>query len=241
MSADADGTDGAALDDAALDGVRSLTDRLIAATPSVRTLAWAAFLLNAQLVFVVAYYGFLGSFPSTPRYAVYGLLWVNVAVLVLARAPIPSGYDFRTRRRALGIAAGYFALLVFFAGLVATGVPERAVDARVAWLPPGWGPAVVYAGEYLTVILMPAYLLGYLALAKLVYVAVLEASGSIVAGIVGLFSCISCTLPILAMVGSALFGGTGILAATALDASYDLSTAVFLVTVVLLYWRPGFR
>ena len=236
MSTDADASERAV--DGALNRV---VDRIVAATPSRRTLATVALLINAQAVFVVAYYAQLGSFPSTPRYVVYGLVWVNVSALVLYKAPIPRGYDFETRRRALGIAAGYFALLAFFAGLVATGVPERAVDARIAWLPPGWGPAVVYAGEYLTVIVMPAYLLGYLALAKLVYVAVLEASGSVVAGIVGLFSCISCTLPILAMIGSAVFGGTGILAATALDASYDLSTAVFLLTVALLYWRPGFE
>ncbi len=224
--------------DASIDG-RLRTVR--SAMPSLRTLGWAALIANLQLVAVIAYYAALGSFPSTPRYVVYGLIWVNVGVLVLRKARIPAGYDFATRRRALGIAAGYLTLLLFFAGLVATGVPERAVDARIAWLPPGWGPAVVYAGEYLTVIVMPAYVVGYLALAKLVYVAVLEASGSVVAGVVGLFSCISCTLPIIAMIGSAVFGGTSVLAATALDASYDLSTAVFLVTVALLYWRPGFR
>ncbi|GAB7090077.1 hypothetical protein JCM18237_03480 [Halorubrum luteum] len=234
-------TDAGSSDRAIVDGLREIGRRVGAATPELRTVGVTALLLNVQAVLVVAYYAALGSFPSTPRYVIYGLVWVNVSALVLYKAPIPRGYDFETRRRALGIAAGYFALLAFFAGLVATGVPERAVDARVAWLPPGWGPAFVYAGEYLTVIVMPAYLLGYLALAKLVYVAVLEASGSVVAGIVGLFSCISCTLPILAMIGSAVFGGTGILAATALDASYDLSTAVFLLTVALLYWRPGFE
>ena len=220
---------------------RDLFGSARAAVPSMRTLGIAALLLNLQFVAVIAYYAFLGSFPSTPRYVAYGLIWVNVAVLVLYKITVPSGYDFETRRRALAIAASYFMLLAFFAGLVATGVPERAVDTRIAWLPPGWGPALVHAGPYLTVIIMPAYVLGYLALAKLVYVAVLEASGSLVAGVVGLFSCISCTLPIIAMIGSALFGGTGILAATALDASYDLSTAVFLITVALLSWRPGFR
>ncbi|GAB6878763.1 hypothetical protein JCM17823_10370 [Halorubrum gandharaense] len=208
--------------------------------PSKRTLAWAALIANTQLVLVVAYYGYLGSFPTTPRYVFYGLVWLNVGGLVLWRVRPPAGYDFRTRRRALGIAATYFAVLVFLAGLVSTGVPERAVDLRVAWLPPGWGPTVVWASEYLTLVLVPAYLIGYLALAKLVYITVLEASGSVVAGVLGLFSCLSCTLPVLALVASALFGGGSILAATALDASYDLSTLVFVVTVGLLYWRPGF-
>ncbi len=222
-------------------GVSDLVTSVREATPSLRTLGVAAFVLNLQLVAVVGYYAALGGFPSTLRYVAYGLIWVNVSVLVLWKVQIPSGYEFETRRRALTIAASYFALLAFFAGLVATGVPDHAVNTRIAWLPPGWGPALVHAGSWLTVIVMPAYVLGYLALAKLVYIAVLEASGSLAAGILGLFSCISCTLPILAMIGSAIFGGTGLLAATALDASYDLSTAVFLITIALLLWRPTLR
>ena len=222
-------------------GEAAVADRLREAVPSVRTLGLLTLIANLQLVAVVAYYAFLGSFPSTPRYVLYGLVWVNVGAYVLYAVPVPAGYEFSTRRRALGIAAGYFALLAFFAGLVATGVPERAVDARIAWLPLGWGPAVVYASEYLTLVLVPAYLIGYAALAKLVYITVLEASGSLVAGVVGLFSCVSCTFPIIAMVASGVFGGGGVLAATALDVSYGLSTAVFVITVALLYWRPGFR
>ncbi|MES3161173.1 MAG: hypothetical protein PPP55_06335 [Halorubrum sp.] len=222
-------------------GGSTVGDRVCALVPSARRLGLIALLANVQLVAVVAYYSFLGSFPSTPVYVLYGLVWVNVGGYVLYAAPIPDGYDFSTRRRALAIATAYFGVLAFFAGLVATGVPERAVDTRIAWLPLGWGPAVVYASEYLTLVLVPAYLIGYAALAKLVYITVLDASGSVVAGVVGLFSCVSCTFPIIAMVGSAVFGGTGLLAATALDVSYGLSTVVFLITVALLYWRPGFR
>ena len=222
-------------------GGTDLAGRLQAVLPSARTAGVLALIGNFQLLAVVLYYAFLGSFPSTPRYVFYGLVWVNVGAYVLYAVPLPAGYDFSTRRRALAIATAYFGLLAFFAGLVATGVPERAVDARIAWLPLGWGPAVVYASEYLTLVLVPAYLIGYAALAKLVYITVLEASGSVVAGVVGLLSCVSCTFPIIAMVASAVFGGSGILAATALDVSYGLSTAVFLITVGLLYWRPGFR
>jgi len=222
-------------------GGTDLVSRLRDALPSARRIGLVALIANLQLVAVVIYYASLGGFPSTPLYVFYGLVWVNVGAYVLYAVPVPAGYDFPTRRRALALATGYFALLAFFAGLVATGVPERAVDARVAWLPLGWGPAVVYASEYLTLVVVPAYLIGYAALAKLVYITVLEASGSVVAGVVGLFSCVSCTFPIIAMIASAVFGGSGILAATALDASYGLSTAVFLITVALLYWRPGFR
>lgn len=223
------------------DAPGSLARRLRAAAPSPRRLGLVALLVNVELVAAVAYYGFLGSFPSTPRYAIYGLIWVNVGAYVLYDASIPSEPDFRTRRRALAIAAAYFGLLVVLAGIVDGGVPADATDARFVWLPPGWGPAAVYASESITLVLMPAYLIGFLALTKLVYATVLDASRSVVAGVLGLFSCVSCTLPIVAMIASAAFGGTGILAATAFDASYGLSTAVFLLTVGLLYWQPGFR
>ena len=219
----------------------SVGGRLRSLSLSARTLLWAALILNVQLVFVVLYFAFSAATLTEPRYVVYGLVWVNVGALVLWRARPPAGHDFATRRRAVAVAAGYLALLAFFGGLVGVGVPEHAVGSRIAWLPPGWGPAFIYAGPNLTLVLMPAYVVGYAALAYLVYVTVLEASGSLVAGVLGLFSCVSCTFPILAAIATSVLGGSGILAATALDASYDVATAIFLVTVALLYWRPGFR
>lgn len=208
---------------------------------SRRQLGWAALLVNLQLVSVVAYYAFTSARPTDPRYVLYGLLWVNLGALAIYGTRPPTDVDFETRRRALAIAAGYFAALAVFGGLVGTGLGEHATGVRLAWLPPGWGPAVVYAGSNVVLAVPPAFLVGYLALAYLVYVTVLDASGSAIAGVVGLFSCVSCTWPILAAVASSLLGGAGILGATALDVSYDLSTAVFVLTVALLYWRPGFE
>ncbi|WP_218055041.1 DUF7546 family protein [Haloparvum sedimenti] len=219
----------------------SLRSRLDDGPVGLRTLLIVALVLNAELLFVVLYAAFSNATITAPRYILYGLTWVNVGALVLWRVRPPAGYDFETRRRALAVAAGYFALLAFFGGMVGIGVPPDFVDLRIAWLPPGWGPALVWATEYLTIVVMPAYLVGYTALAYLLYITALEASGSVVAGVVGLFSCVSCTLPIVAALVSSFLGGTGIVAATALDASYGASTAVFLVTVALLYWRPGFR
>lgn len=211
---------------------------------TARRLAWAALLVNLQLVVVVAYYAFTSATLLRPRYAIYGLVWVNVGVLAVYRVSPPAGASFTTRRRALAVAAAYFALLAVFGGLIGTGLGEAATGLRVAWLPPGWGPALLYGGSNVVLALTPAFLIGYLALSYLVYVTVLEASRSIVAGVVGLFSCVSCTWPIVAAVASSVLGGAGILGATAVGASwwyYDLSTAVFLLTVALLSWRPGFR
>lgn len=207
----------------------------------VRRLGWGLLVVNLQLVCVVAYYAFTSAQPTEPRYALYGLLWVNLGAAAIYATPTPEAPDFETRRRAAALAAAYFGILAVFGGLVSTGLGEAATGFRIAWLPPGWGPAVVYGGESLVVAAMPAFIIGYAALAYLVYVTVLEASGSAVAGLVGLFSCVSCTWPVLAGIVTSVVGGTGIVGAAALNASYDLSTAVFVLTVGLLYWRPGIR
>jgi hypothetical protein len=216
-------------------------DRLLAVLPGRRRVASALLVVNLQAVGVVLYYAFSSATLTEPRYVVYGLLWVNVGVLAVRSARPPADADFRHRRRALALSAGYFAVLAVVGGLVATGLGADATGARIAWLTPGWGPALVYAGHAVSVVLMPAYVVGYLALSYLLYVTVLEAAGSAVGGILGLLSCVSCTWPVLATLASTLFGGAGVLAASATSVPYDLSTAVFLVTVALLYWRPGLR
>jgi len=214
---------------------------LLEGLPSRRRLAWALLILNLQAVGVILYYAFSAATLAAPRYVVYGLVWVNVGVLAIVSTAPPEDAGFRERRRAMAVAAGYFGVLAVIGGMVGTGLGTNATGLRVAWLTPGWGPALVYGGHTVAVVLMPAYVVGYLALAYLLYVTVLEAAGSAVGGLLGLVSCVSCTWPVLASVASAVFGGAGVLASTATAMSYDLSTAVFLLTVALLSWRPGFR
>ena len=214
-------------------------DRLRDAVPSRRRLAALILVGNLQAVGVILYYAATSAALTKPRYVVYGLLWVNVGLLAIYEAGPPADADFAQRRRALAVAAGYFGLLAVVGGLVASGLGADATGFRVAWLTPGWGPALLYAGHTVSVVLMPAYVVGYLALSYLLYVTVLDAAGSAVGGLLGLVSCVSCTWPVLATVASALLGGAGFLATSATSVPYDLSTAVFLLTVALLYWRPG--
>ena len=70
------------------------------------------------------------------------------------------------------------------------------------------------------------------------YATVIDAAGAAVSGVVGLFSCLSCSWPIVMSLLTGVFGGGSAIVATTFDLSYDISTAVFLVTVGLLYWRP---
>jgi len=66
-------------------------------------------------------------------------------------------------------------------------------------------------------------------------VTAVDASGGAVGGIVGLFSCVSCVLPILASILGGFVGVGATLSQAALSQSYGLSTVVFVTSVGLLY------
>lgn len=172
---------------------------------------------------------------TAPRYFLYPFVWLNVAVLAVWRTDAgPAG----TRRRLLaaGIGLAYFLVLAWVSGLVATA--HHATGVTIHWsLPPGWGPLVVAGIGPLRIAPTPYQAAGYLALAYLVYATVLDAAASPTGIIAGAFSCVSCTLPVFAAVVSSLAGGA-VAIGTATAWSYDLSTAVFLLAVALLVWRP---
>jgi hypothetical protein len=197
-------------------------------------------LVSVELLAVVVYLLVVPNvYPTRPLFYAIPFVWINAALWGVWRVRSPAAP--RRRRLVAGaLAAAYLAVLAYVGGLVGAGVGDLATGLRVevVSLPPGWGPAVIYAGEDVVVRLLAFKTLGYLALAYLVYAAVLDAAGGAAAGLLGLFSCVSCTLPVIAAVLSSTVGGAGALAALALGQSYPLSTAVFVVTVGLLVWRP---
>lgn len=205
--------------------------------PGDRRLYWLLF-LNSQLLAIALYVAVTSATLDSLRLVGYALIWINVSawVVVNSRAVAASR---SVRRRALFLAAGYFGLLAFAGGLIGVGIGDAATGFRIAYLPPGYGPAMLYSGALVTINLLPIYLIGYTALAYLVYVTVIDASASAAAGVLGLFSCVSCSWPIIVSLASAATGGGSILAASALQVSYGLSTAVFVLTAALLYWRPA--
>ena len=154
----------------------------------------------------------------------------------------PEPTDQRTRRRAIGVAGLYFVALAVAGGIFVTAMRPGAGEfgVRLAALAPGWGPAPVLSTPWAALVLAPARVVGYLALAYLVYATVIDAAGAAVSGIVGLLSCVSCSWPILASILSGVLGGSSAVVAATFDFSYDVSTVVFLLTVALLYWRPLF-
>jgi hypothetical protein len=205
----------------------------------IRDLLYGALVGNTLAALAVAYTLLAGISITQPRYALYGLLWVFVGVLVLWKTE-PAPADDSTRRRAAAVALLYFVALAVAGGVVVTAMRPGAGEfgVRLATLAPGWGPAPVFSSPWAALVLMPARVVGYAALAYLVYATVIDAAGAAVSGLVGLLSCVSCSWPILASLLSGVVGGGSAVVAATFDFSYDISTVVFLLTVALLYWRP---
>jgi len=208
--------------------------------PAPETARWALIVVNAELLVLWLWY--LTTQPQFnsllgARYVLYPFVWINVGLWALVRTtptPAPS------RRRALAgvLAAGYFLVLAYVGGLVGAGTHHTVAPSVALGTPPGFSPAVLYDGGLLKLTLIPYKLIGYLALAYLVYVTVIDAAGSAVTGVLGLFSCISCTWPIIAAAVTGTIGGGAAIAGAVYAGGYDLSVAIFVLTVGLLYWRP---
>jgi len=204
--------------------------------PTGRRLYWGLF-LNSQLVALGLYVLLTPASLESRRLIAFGFIWLNVSAWVIAnRRPAAASRSLKARARL--IAGGYFGLLLFAGGIVGFGIGAEATGFRIAPLPFGFGPALLYSGELITINLLPIYLIGYTALAYLVYVTVIDAAGSAAAGVIGLFSCVSCSWPIIAALASGFIGSGSLLTASALQVSYTLSTAVFVLTAALLYFRP---
>ena len=216
----------------------TLAGRLDALRPGRQTAVWWAVVLNTELLIMLAYVAVVGPDVTRPLFYVVPFVWVNAALWAAFRVS-PRAVTGRQRAVAVVVAVGYFLVLGYAGGLYggSNGV-STGLRVVVTALPPGWGPAVIYGGTAVQFALLPFKLVGYATLAYLVYATVVEAASSVVGGVLGLFSCVSCTLPVIAGVLSGFVGGTGAVANAAAGQTYGLSTVVFVVTVVLLVWRP---
>ena len=217
----------------------STIQRRLAPYADRETLVYGAALVNAELLLVLAYLAVVGPQITRPLFYVYPFVWINAAVYALWRAELPSAPPGR-KVAASAVALAYLGVLSYVGGLFGFGAGGAAAGLRLelSTLPPGWSPALIYAGASLQVALLPFKVVGYLTLAYLLYATLLDAAAGLLGGTLGLFSCVSCTLPVIAGVFSGIVGGTGAVAAAAYGQSYALSTVVFVLTVGLLLWRP---
>jgi hypothetical protein len=217
------------------------TSRFDAIRPRQETILWGGIVITAEILLLLLYVLVSESrlvSVSAVRYYLYPFVWINVGLWALARTT-PQRVTGRKRQAAIALTVGYFLVLLVAGGLVGPGMPNgRGFSLRVLTVPPGWGPVLSYSSSLLTVNVFPYKVVGYVALAYLVYATMLDAAGSAVSGILGLLSCVSCTWPVLASVVTGLVGSGTAIAGFVYTQSYGLSTVVFLVTVGLLHWRP---
>ena len=221
-------------------------ERVVRRLPGVRGLSVGLAVLTAQVVVLGLHFADSSASYTNPLAVVYPFVWLNAAIVGVWVADVPEAVG-RRRLGALVAAGGYLLVLAYFGGVLAPGyaLVGGADLASPGWyvstgLPPGYGPAAVYEHALATVVLVPYKLVGYATLAYLVYGTVVDAARTGVAGLLGLLSCVSCSWPVLAALVSGVAGSGSALAAATTDQSLGLSTAVFVVTVALLAWRPTF-
>jgi hypothetical protein len=218
--------------------VAAFTDRL-----SLPAVGLTALVVAAELALVASYLALTDAKATSVRYLLYPFVWVNVAAWAVFRTDPPPA-STRVRWLVTALAAGYLAVLAYAGGVLdiahlthghSHGYSGLAVFTA---LPPGWGPTVVYDHALFTLRLTPYKVVGYLALAYLVYAALLETASAAVSGVIGLLSCVSCSWPVFASLLAGAAGGS-VGAAAVYSYSVDISTAAFVAAAVLLVWRPG--
>lgn len=206
------------------------------------TLLWGVLLLNTELLLLLGYQLLSNNVITQYSSAIIPFVWINLALWVVARTDLPS-VPYRTRVVGIAVATAYFGLLSYFGGLWQVGPSQFGwrFAVSLAAPSPGWTP-IVHADTALFQIDIVFYqFVGYLALGYLIYAAVLETAGSAVAGVFGLFSCVSCNAQLFALLLTTVFGGSTALVGVALQNSYSISTVIFVATIGLLYYRPRWR
>lgn len=164
-----------------------------------------------------------------PRYVAYPWIWINTGLFAVWVVDTPEA-GRRTRMIAGAVAAGYLLVIAVVAGIVSVPGPG-GYEVAVFGLPPGWGPVLVVGTPVVAVTAFPYEVVGYTALAFLVYVVVLRVSRALVGAVVGVVSCVSCSVPVAAALIAG--GGSGVGVATS-GLATDLSTVAYLLTVLVL-------
>ena len=166
---------------------------------------------------------------TTGRSLSYPVVWIVTSLT----AAVWIGLTVRGRPRrwrGVAIGGGYTLVIGWLTGLL--GATTGGFPLRVHAAPPGWGPIILYDSGLLRLSIVPFKLIAYLALGYVIYALVAAHRGSIRAAAVGVFSCVSCTGPLLVAIIGAV-GGTQATTAVA-TAGYDIATAALVATFGLL-------
>jgi hypothetical protein len=219
------------------------TERLADAAPDRVVLLWGALLVLLELLAVTLFVAQPQVYVQNPLVLVYPFVWINVG-LWAGYVVSPPPAERHQRRGAALLVAAYLLVLGYAAGMLsAGGAPpgvEGALSVRVASIPPGWGPYATLYGPGFTLQMMPYQVIGYGALAYLLYVTILDAATSAAGGVLGLLTCVSCSWPVLATLVGGVAGSTAAVTAAVYSWPYGLATVAYVLTMGVLVWRPTF-
>jgi len=202
---------------------------------------WAG-LLAVEALWVAGHFVLTPATVTDLRYVLYPFLWINAGLYAVWRVrPSPASDGLRRLADLAGV--GYFLALAWLSGLLTVYGADHAHDHIHGWqvtvAAPGWGPRIGYVGSWFHAYFIPYRVVGYLALAYLLAVAVRDLSARTLTGALGVATCIGCSFPLLLSLAGGVGLGAGAGLATLSGASLDVSTAAFLLAVGVLVWRPG--
>lgn len=196
-------------------------------------LLWLVFL---ELGLIISYVFTTNAIITDPLVLIYPFIWINASLWALIKTQRPVG-STRKRVAAGGLAVGYFIALGYFGGLFGPGT--TGLSLQLNWAPPpGYAPAMLFENETIKLVLEPYKLVGYLTLSYFIYATALDAAAGVASGILGFFSCLSCSWPIIGTVATSIFGSGSAVTAFALNQSYGIGSIVFVTALALLYYRP---
>lgn len=185
--------------------------------------------LVGNVVLIIAYLAATDTVVQSLSDTLYPVVWLVCSiylVAVLARRG-PTLFDAPL---AVAVAVGYLVVLAAIGTPI--GLSSGSATVMTVWATPGWGPIVMYSIGPIGGTLVPFEVIGYVALAYAVGCAVAASSRGVLAGTLGLFTCIGCVLPVIGALAG-LFGGTAAVLQPAAT-SYGLATGLFATTVLLL-------
>jgi hypothetical protein len=210
--------------------------------PDRKVLLWGGLLVLMEAVSVLLFVSQPQIAVRDPLVFVYPFVWINAGLWAGLAVSPPEAAEPHQRRGAALLVAAYALVLAYAAGMLAAGGAPPTVDGVVSVtavnVPPGWGPYVSLYGPGFSVQLMPYQVVGYAALLYLVYVSLLDVATSAAGAGLGLLTCVSCSWPVLASVVSGVVGSTAALTQVVYTNAYGLATVAYLLTLLVLVWRP---
>lgn len=198
-------------------------------SPIRAAVATAVVATVALLTAIATYLRLTDAVITTGRSLSYPVVWIVTSLT----AAVWIGLTVRGRPRrwrGVAIGGGYTLVIAWLTGLL--GATTGGFPLRVHAAPPGWGLIILYDSGLLRLSIVPFKLIAYLALGYVIYALVAAHRGSIRAAAVGVFSCVSCTGPLLVAIIGAV-GGTQATTAVA-TAGYDIATVALVATFGLL-------